>query len=84
MSVATMQSIRTTQGRRLAAPTAGRVVQCHASKKAEPVVIPKLSVSGATEGGVPLSLRVAGEATARHVVHRYLVMVRQNARQVRT
>jgi len=66
--------------RPVAAP---RVVAGRASKVAEPASLPVKSFAGADVGTADLALKVAGDDTARHVVHRYLVLVNQNARQVR-
>ena len=49
---------------------------------AEPASIAVKKVDGSSGGTATLSLRVADEETAKGLVHRYLVMVRQNARRV--
>lgn len=54
-----------------------------ASQLAEPASLPVKKLSGADAGTASIALRVADEDTAKGLVHRYLVMVRQNARQVR-
>ena len=59
-----------------------RVAPVRASKVAEPAVLAVKAFDGADAGTASLALKVAGDDTARHVVHRYLVMVRQNARGV--
>ena len=56
-------------------PVASRGLQVRCAVPAEPVTL-----SG--EGSHKLALNVAREATAKGLVHRYLVTVRQNARQV--
>lgn len=64
-------------------PHAGKPVQVRAaagSAAAKPVQIVVKSVDGAETGSKELSLKVAGES-AKGLVHRYLVMVQQNARQ---
>lgn len=63
---------------------APRAVTVHASRVAEAAVLPVKAFDGADVGTANLALKVAGDDTARHVVHRYLVLVNQNARQVRS
>ncbi len=52
------------------------------SAVAQPVSIPHKGADGSDKGTAKLSLKVA-EDTAKAVVHRYMVMVQQNARRVR-
>ena len=60
-----------------------RVIVPRASRVAEPASITvKSSSTGDDKGSASLALKVADPKTAKSVVHRYLVMVRQNARQV--
>ena len=54
-----------------------------ASAAAPPVPLPVKTLDGSSAGTASIALRVADEDTAKGLVHRYLVMVRQNARQVR-
>ena len=53
-----------------------------ASVVAQPVSVDVKSFDGSSSGSQDLSLRVAGRGTAKGLVHRYLVTVRQNARAV--
>ena len=53
-----------------------------ASVIAEPVTIDVKNLDGSSAGSAALSLRVADNETSKGLVHRYLVMVRQNARRV--
>ena len=54
-----------------------------ASVVAEPASLEVKSTDGSASGSASLSLRVADAETANGLVHRYVVMVRQNMRQVR-
>ncbi len=45
--------------------------------------LPVRDTQGEDVGSANLSLKVAGDDTAKGLVHRYLVMARQNAREVR-
>jgi hypothetical protein len=54
-----------------------------ASSVAAPVQLDVKKLDGSAAGSASLSLKVADADTANGLVHRYLVMVRQNARQVR-
>ena len=54
-----------------------------ASVVAEPASLDVKSTDGSAAGKASLSLRVADPETANGLVHRYVVMVRQNMRQVR-
>ncbi len=62
------------------APGRRTVVQCRASA-VKTVALPVISLSGDSKGTEELSIKVA-EETARGLVHRYLVLVQQNARRV--
>ena len=53
-----------------------------ASVMAEPATIDVKNLDGSSAGSAALSLRVADNETSKGLVHRYLVMVRQNARRV--
>ena len=53
-----------------------------ASVVAEPASLDVKSVDGKSAGTAALSLRVADPDTSKGLVHRYVVMVRQNMRQV--
>lgn len=53
-----------------------------ASVVAEPASLDVKSVDGKSAGTAALSLRVADPETSKGLVHRYVVMVRQNMRQV--
>jgi hypothetical protein len=58
-------------------------VVVRAAVAGKPAQIPVKTADGATAGSVDLSLAVAPPATAKGLVHRYLVYVQQNMRQVR-
>lgn len=53
-----------------------------ASVVAAPASLDVKKVDGSSSGSASLSLRVADPETANGLVHRYVVMVRQNMRQV--
>ena len=53
-----------------------------ASVVAQPAAVDVKTFDGSSSGSQDLSLRVAGRDTAKGLVHRYLVTVRQNARAV--
>ena len=53
-----------------------------ASVVAQPASVDVKTFDGSSSGSQDLSLRVAGRGTAKGLVHRYLVTVRQNARAV--
>lgn len=53
-----------------------------ASVVAHPATVDVKTFDGSSSGSQDLSLRVAGRKTAKGLVHRYLVTVRQNARAV--
>lgn len=57
-------------------------LQIAASAVAQPATLPYKAVDGADKGKQSMALKVAGE-TGKGLVHRYLVMVQQNARRVR-
>jgi large subunit ribosomal protein L4 len=60
-----------------------RAIVTKASVVAEPASLDVKSVDGKSAGTAALSLKVASPETANGLVHRYVVMVRQNMRQVR-
>jgi len=72
----------------LAAPLAGRpaagrrALQVSASLVAEPVSLPVKGLDGSSKGSENLALKVVEDDKAKGLVHRYIVTVRQNARQV--
>jgi large subunit ribosomal protein L4 len=53
-----------------------------ASIVSEPATLDVKTLDGASSGTASLSLRVAEPDTSKGLVHRYIVMVRQNMRQV--
>ena len=53
-----------------------------ASIVAEPAKLEVRSLDGAVVGSTQLALKVADEETQKGLVHRYLVLVQQNARRV--
>jgi large subunit ribosomal protein L4 len=53
------------------------------AERLPPSQVRKVSFDGAAAGEATLALKTAKEATAVGLVHRYLVLVRQNARRVR-
>jgi len=76
-------SVRISSSKRNVAPCR-RAVTVKASVVAEPATLSVKSVDGSSAGTAALSLRVADPETSKGLVHRYVVMVRQNMRQVRT
>jgi hypothetical protein len=65
-------------------PAVRRTVSVQAAVTAAPVSVPvKQAADGASAGSEELALKVAKPATAKGLVHRYLVYVQQNARRVR-
>lgn len=61
-------------------------LRCSAAVSAErlpPSQVRKVAFDGAAAGEATLALKTAKESTAVGLVHRYLVLVRQNARRVR-
>ena len=52
------------------------------SAVATPATLPYKAVDGSSKGSAELALKVA-EDTAKGLVHRYMVLVQQNARRVR-
>ena len=75
-------SVRISSSKRNVAPCR-RAVTVKASVVAEPATLSVKSVDGSSAGTAALSLRVADPETSKGLVHRYVVMVRQNMRQVR-
>lgn len=59
-----------------------RSLSIKASLVAQPASVDAKKFDGSSSGSQDLSLRVAGYDTAKGLVHRYLVTVRQNARAV--
>jgi len=53
-----------------------------ASVMAEPATLDVKTLDGSSAGAASLALRVADADTSKGLVHRYLVLVRQNARRV--
>jgi len=53
-----------------------------ASVLAEPATIDIKGLDGSSAGTASLALRVADPDSSKGLVHRYLVMIRQNARRV--
>ena len=65
------------------APAAGRCLQpARASILADPAQLEVRSLDGSSAGSAQLALRVAEDDTQKGLVHRYLVLVQQNARRV--
>jgi large subunit ribosomal protein L4 len=63
-------------------PAAG-ALQVRASLVAEPASLSVKGLDGSSKGEQSLSLKVVEDDKAKGLVHRYIVTVRQNARQVR-
>jgi hypothetical protein len=61
---------------------ARQIVAVRASVIAEPAAVDVKNLDGTGAGTASLALRVAEPDVAKGLVHRYLVMVRQNARRV--
>ena len=59
-----------------------RSLSVKASIVAQPASVDVKTFDGSSSGSENLALRVAGRDTAKGLVHRYLVTVRQNARAV--
>ncbi len=59
-----------------------RCLSVKAAIVAEPASIEVKSFDGSSSGSQDLALKVAARNTAKGLVHRYLVTVRQNARAV--
>lgn len=59
-----------------------QAVRVSASAVAAPASIPKKAVDGSDKGSSSLALKVADPETANGLVHRYMVLVQQNARRV--
>lgn len=80
-----MQALRGVQPRSFTSGRpccARRVVTVKAAVAAKPATVPVKSADGADVGIQSMALNVAPESSARGLVHRYLVFVRQNARRV--
>jgi len=67
----------------LASRSRSSTVTVRAAVAAQPVKVTVKSADGAVAGSEELALGVAPPTTAKGLVHRYLVYVQQNARQVR-
>ena len=86
--IATFTGFRPCSAPRAAAAAARPVQQrsqlcVRASQVAAPAGLEVKTLDGTAAGSASIALRVADESSAKGLVHRYLVMVRQNARQVR-
>jgi large subunit ribosomal protein L4 len=86
--IATFTGFRPCSAPRAAAAAARPVQQrsqlcVRASQVAAPASLEVKTLDGTAAGSASIALRVADESSAKGLVHRYLVMVRQNARQVR-
>lgn len=88
MQIATFTGLKAFSGTALMAPApqkrmcAGRnALTVRASVVAEPATFQVKKLDGSSAGTANLALKVAEDDTAKGLVHRYLVMVRQNARQ---
>ena len=57
-------------------------VAVRASMVAEPVTLEVKTLEGAAAGTASISLKVAEPDASKGLVHRYLVMIRQNMRRV--
>ena len=79
--VPVLQSNRRASNARVQTSSSSTVTR--ASIVAEPASLEVKSADGSSSGKASLSLRVADAETANGLVHRYVVMVRQNMRQVR-
>lgn len=75
------QPLRLQQRRPITQRVRPQLVRAEAARSA--VALPVRDPQGEDVGSVDLSLKVAPEDTAKGLVHRYLVMARQNARSVR-
>lgn len=58
-------------------------LRVRAAVVAEPANLDVKGLDGSSKGNISLSLKVADEDKAKGLVHRYMVTVRQNARQVK-
>lgn len=70
------------QAQPCAARPAARLVAARASQIAPAVAIPVKTPDGGDKSSMDLALKVADPRTAKGVVHRYLITVRQNMRAV--
>jgi len=64
-----------------ARPVRRATVRVNASAVAAPASLPVKALDGSDKGTAQIALKVAGEDTAKAVVHRYMVLVNQNARR---
>ena len=66
-----------------AARAAAAAAEATEPQRMPPATVRRVTFAGEPAGEATLALKTASEATAKGVVHRYLVLVRQNARRVR-
>lgn len=66
----------------LSAKSSRQTMQVRNAVKAEPASVPVKKLDASAAGEFKLQLHVAPQDTANHVVHRYMVMFRQNNRAV--
>lgn len=74
------QPLRLQQRRPIAQRAQPRLISAESTRGT--ATLPVRDTQGEDVGSVELSLKVAGDDTAKGLVHRYLVMARQNARSV--
>lgn len=75
--------VRLTPAQRAPAAASRRGLVCVADlNRLPPATLKKVTFDGAPAGEATIALKSAPEDTAKGLVHRYLVMVRQNARRV--
>lgn len=74
------QPLRLQQRRPIAQRSQPRLISAESTRGT--ATLPVRDTQGEDVGSVELSLKVAGGDTAKGLVHRYLVMARQNARSV--
>lgn len=78
-----MRSSATVSGARLAAPAPRAQARRVAPAPARAAAIDAVTFDGAKSAGASLELKTARAEVAKGLVHKYVVMVRQNARRVR-
>ena len=79
----TMRSSAAVSGARLAAPAPRAQARRVAPAPARAAAIDAVTFDGAKSAGASLELKTARAEVAKGLVHKYVVMVRQNARRVR-
>lgn len=80
----TMRSNVSVSGAKLAAPSKRVVAQRAVAQPTRAAAIDAVTFDGAKQaGGATLELKTARAEVAKGLVHKYVVMVRQNARRVR-